>query len=64
MPSGTKTVELLPSDLEDILDALVVLRQEIAKERISMSKSDNPLIDALTKREARIHRLQGRLLGL
>jgi hypothetical protein len=64
MPPGMKTIELSSSDLEDILDALTVLRQEIAEERMGMSKSGNPLTDALSKREARIHRLQGRLLGL
>jgi hypothetical protein len=58
----TVVVELSVAEVEDIVEALHTIRSVIAEER---REAETPSkVETLIRREARIHRLIGRLLSL
>ena len=58
----TVVVELSVAEVEDIVEALHTIRSVIAEERREAETANRA--ETLTRREARIHRLIGRLLSL
>ena len=60
-----KNVSLTPAEVTDLIDALKAYRSLLSEERAKLiAESLEVRADTVLKREARLHRLQGKLLML